>query len=61
MTFSTCDQSSQFELESLRSGFDVITVSDLDNAYSSTVSVNSFVTKMNTTFWDMCLVRQHSF
>lgn len=47
MTFSTCDQSSQFELESLRSGFDVITVSDLDNAYSSTVSVNSFVTKMN--------------
>ncbi len=47
MTFSTCDQAAQLELESLRPKFDSFTISDLDSAYSATVDANNFVTKLN--------------
>lgn len=47
LTFTTCDQSAQFEIENLRPSFENIVVTNLDDAYTSTVSVNSFITKLN--------------
>jgi HlyD family secretion protein len=48
MSFSSCDQFAQTNIESERRNFDFITVSDLDSASLSANNLNSFLNKLNT-------------
>lgn len=60
LTFTTCDQSAQFEIENQRANFDNIVVTNLDDAYTSTVYVNGFITRLNDFLSKTCATTDSS-